>query len=123
RGAAGASILFGRALGDTVGDLSDLQDGIDFRFDFLQFTGAIQRGDPLSQVVVRHFCRFAPTATDFNEVDWRLYKEALSSKHSANPISPQRTRRTQRRQTGQGTMASQAQELVRNVSVTRHCST
>ena len=48
RRAAGASILFGRAFGDAVGDLSDLQDGIDFSLDLLQFTGAIQRGDPLS---------------------------------------------------------------------------
>src|SRR4051794_31573552 len=53
RGTAGASILFGRAFGNPIGDLSDLQDGIDFSLDLLELTGAIQRGNPVSEVGIR----------------------------------------------------------------------
>ena len=40
------------ALAHAVGDLGDFEDWIYFGADFLQFAGAVERGDPVSQVVV-----------------------------------------------------------------------
>jgi hypothetical protein len=40
------------SFGDTVGDLGNLQDGIDFGGDPPEFAGALERGNPLTQVVV-----------------------------------------------------------------------
>ncbi len=39
---------------DTIGDLGDLQDGIDFCFDPLQLSGFVERGDPFPQVAICH---------------------------------------------------------------------
>ena len=39
-------------LGDAVGDLGDLQDGIGFRLDAHQFSGLVERGDPFPQVLI-----------------------------------------------------------------------
>jgi hypothetical protein len=36
---------------DAVGDFGDFQDGIDFGSDAFEFTGAVEGGDPLSEVV------------------------------------------------------------------------
>ena len=47
-GPPGNALVRHLALGDAVGDLGDLQDGIDFGLDFLQFAGAVERGDPVT---------------------------------------------------------------------------
>ena len=38
-------------LTDPVGDFGDFQDGVDFGSDALEFTSAVERGDPLAEVV------------------------------------------------------------------------
>ena len=52
RRTAGASAAAWTPLGDAVGDFSDFQNGIALGLDALEFSGAIQGGDPLSKVVV-----------------------------------------------------------------------
>ena len=42
----------GVAFADAVGDFGDLQDGIRFGADFLELAGAVEGGDPVTQVVV-----------------------------------------------------------------------
>ena len=51
---AGRRAARGRArlLAHAVGDFSDLEDGIHFSADGLQFTGALQRRDPIPQIFV-----------------------------------------------------------------------
>ena len=39
-------------LGDAVGNLGDLQNGIGFGLDALQFSGLFQRGNPFPQVLI-----------------------------------------------------------------------
>ena len=47
-----ASIVSAWHLADAVGDFGDLQDGVDFGTDLFQFAGAVERGDPITQVIV-----------------------------------------------------------------------
>ncbi len=50
RGAT-AGALRVATLGDAVGDFSDFENGISFRLNALEFTGAVKRRDPLAEVV------------------------------------------------------------------------
>ena len=43
-----ASIIFAGHLADAVGDLGDLENGIDLSTNFLEFAGAVERGDPIT---------------------------------------------------------------------------
>jgi hypothetical protein len=46
--------MAGASFRNAVGNLGDLQDGIHFGFDPLEFAGALQGGEPVSEVVVGH---------------------------------------------------------------------
>jgi hypothetical protein len=39
------------AFADAVGDFGDFQDGVDFGLDAFEFAGAVEGGDPLTEVV------------------------------------------------------------------------
>ena len=49
---AGTMLTTGPPFGDPIRDLGDLQHRIGFRLDALQFSRFVERGDPISQVVV-----------------------------------------------------------------------
>jgi hypothetical protein len=49
RATAGSRVI--AALGDAIGDFGNFQNRVDFGLNMLQLAGAVQRRDPLAEVV------------------------------------------------------------------------
>ena len=49
---AAHAVFGGAAFADAVGDLGYFENGIGFSTDFAEFAGAVERGDPVAEIVV-----------------------------------------------------------------------
>ena len=65
-----SSVPGGLDLADAVGDLGDFEDGVGFGADF-QFAGAVERRDPVAQVVVGQACSRKTEDYTGGNLGWR----------------------------------------------------
>src|SRR6266478_2759807 len=71
-------LILATRLRDSVGNLGDLEDGVYFHLDAAQLSGAFERGNPLSEVVVGHWEALRTEATLYIGGDSRNISTVLS---------------------------------------------